>query len=41
MVRSTDSGPDRFEMDPIALYRQIPTPYARFGIRPEPLDAPS
>ncbi len=31
MVRSTDSAPDRFEMDPIALYQQIPTPYASFG----------
>jgi hypothetical protein len=28
MVRSTDSDPARFEMDPIALYQQIPTPYA-------------
>ena len=25
MVRSTDSASDRFEMDPIALYQQIPT----------------
>lgn len=41
MVRSTDSAPDRFEMDPIALYQQIPTPYAWFGIRPELFDAPS
>ena len=41
MVRSTDSAPDRFEMDPIALYQQIPTPYAFFGIRPELFDAPS
>jgi hypothetical protein len=41
MVRSTDSAPDRFEMDPIALYRAIPTPYAWFGIRPELFDAPS
>jgi len=40
MVRSTDSAPDRFEMDPIALYQQIPTPYAWFGIRPELFDAP-
>ena len=28
-------------MDPIALYQQIPTPYAWFGIRPELFDAPS
>jgi len=41
MVRSTDSAPDRFEMDPIALYQQIPTPYAWFGVRPELFDAPS
>lgn len=41
VVRSTDSAPDRFEMDPIALYRQIPTPYAWFGVRPELFDAPS
>ena len=34
MVCSTDSAPDRFEMDPIALYQQIPTPYAWFGVRP-------
>ena len=31
MVRSTDSAPDSFEMDPIALYQQIPTPYACFS----------
>jgi hypothetical protein len=41
MVRSTDSAPDRFEMDPIALYRQVPTPYAWFGLKPELFDAPS
>jgi hypothetical protein len=41
MVRSTDSAHDRFEMDPIALYQQIPTPYAWFGVRPEFFDAPS
>jgi hypothetical protein len=41
MVRSTDSAPDKFEMDPIALYQQIPTPYAWFGVRPELFDAPS
>jgi hypothetical protein len=41
MVRSTDSAHDRFEMDPIALYRQIPTPYAWFGVRPKLFDAPS
>lgn len=41
LVRSTDSAPDRFETDPIALYRQVPTPYAWFGVRPELFDAPS
>jgi len=41
MVRSTDSTPGRFEMDPIALYQQIPTPYAFFGVKPELFDAPS
>src|SRR5262249_39054281 len=41
MVRSTDSAPDRFEMDPIALYQQIPTPYASFGVRPGLFAAPS
>src|SRR3984885_9840115 len=41
MVRATDSAPDRFEMDPIALYQQVPTPYAWFGVRPELFDAPS
>lgn len=41
LVRSTDSAPDQFEMDPIALYQQVATPYAFFGIRPELFDAPS
>ena len=41
MVRSTDSAPDKFEMDSIALYQQIPTPYAWFGVTPELFDAPS
>jgi hypothetical protein len=41
MVRSADSAPGRFEMDPIALYQQIPTPYAWFGVTPELFDAPS
>lgn len=41
LVRSTDSAPDEFEMDPIAIYRQIPTPYAWFGVKPELFDAPS
>ena len=41
MVRSTDNTPDRFDMDPLALYQQVATPYAFFGIRPELFDAPS
>jgi hypothetical protein len=41
LVRSTDSDPDRFEMDPIAIYQEVATPYAWFGIRPELFDAPS
>ena len=41
LVRSSDSDPDRFEMDPIALYQQVATPYAWFAIRPELFDAPS
>jgi hypothetical protein len=41
MVRSTDSDPDRFEMDPFSLYRHLPIPYAFFGVRPELFDAPS
>ena len=41
MVRSTDSATGRFAMDPIALYQQIPTPYAFFGVKPELFDAPS
>jgi hypothetical protein len=41
LVRSTDSGQGRFEMDPIAIYQEIPTPYAWFGLRPELFDAPA
>jgi hypothetical protein len=41
MVRSTDSAPGKFEMDPLSLYRQMPTPYAWFGVTPELFDAPS
>ena len=36
MVRSTD-----FEMDPIALYARVETPFAWFGVKPEAFDAPS
>jgi hypothetical protein len=35
-------SPERgFEMDPIAIYRDVPTPYAWFGLRPELFDAPA
>lgn len=40
-VRSTDSGrPDVFELDPLALYKDVNTPYAFFGITPTLFDAP-
>ncbi len=40
-VRSTDSGrPDIFELDPLALYSDVNTPYAFFGITPTLFDAP-
>ena len=41
VVRSTDSTGIGFEMDPIAIYRDIPTPYAWYGLKPELFDAPS
>jgi len=41
MARSADSAPGKFEMDPLSLYRQMPTPFAWFGVRPELFDAPS
>jgi hypothetical protein len=41
MVRSTDSTEDDYEMDPIAIYRHVSTPYAWFGYLPELFDAPS
>jgi hypothetical protein len=41
MVRSTDSASGGFEMDPIAIYRDVTTPYAWYGVRPELFDAPS
>jgi hypothetical protein len=40
MVRSTDQGGE-FEMDPIALYARVHTPFAWFGVKPEAFDAPS
>jgi hypothetical protein len=40
MVRSTDQT-GRFEMDPIAIYAHVATPFAWFGVKPEAFDAPS
>lgn len=41
MVRSTDGTETGFEMDPIAIYRDVPTPFAWYGLKPELFDAPS
>ncbi|HEX5292510.1 MAG TPA: hypothetical protein VFX25_26870 [Streptosporangiaceae bacterium] len=41
MVRSTDGAGTSFEMDPIAIYRDVPTPFAWYGLKPELFDAPS
>jgi len=41
MVRSTDGAGHDFEMDPIAIYRDVSTPFAWFGFLPELFDAPS
>lgn len=41
LVQSSDAGdPDRYAMDPLALFRGVNTPYAFFGIRPTLFDAP-
>lgn len=40
-VRSTDSArPEVFELDPLALYDGVDTPYAFFGMAPTLFDAP-
>lgn len=39
VVRSTDST-NEFEMDPLALFRNVDTPFAFFGIAPVLFDAP-
>jgi len=39
LVRSTDDE-DVFKTDPLALFREVATPFAFFGIRPELFDAP-
>jgi hypothetical protein len=41
MVRSTDGATSDFEMDPIAIYKEVGTPFAWYGTRPELFDAPS
>ena len=41
MVRSTDIAASGFEMDPIAIYRHVATPFAWYGLKPELFDAPS
>jgi hypothetical protein len=41
MVRSTDGDEPGFEMDPIAIYRDVATPFAWYGLKPELFDAPS
>lgn len=39
VVRSTDSS-NQFEMDPLAVFRDLDTPFAFFGITPVLFDAP-
>lgn len=39
LVRSTDDD-DVFKPDPLALFREVSTPFAFFGVRPELFDAP-
>lgn len=39
-VRSTDAATSDFEMDPIAIYKEVDTPFAWYGTRPELFDAP-
>jgi hypothetical protein len=41
LVRSTDSEGTGFEIDPIAIYHDIATPFAWYGLKPELFDAPS
>jgi hypothetical protein len=42
LVHSNDSvhRPDDYELDPISVYRDVPTPYAWFGVKPVFFDAP-
>ena len=43
LVRSTDnqSGGERFDVDPFALFGDAPSPYCWYGIEPTLFDAPS
>jgi len=41
MVRSTDAAAGDFEMDPIAIYNEVDTPFAWYGMRPELFDSPA
>jgi len=38
-VRSSDAS-DEFELDPLALFRSVDTPFAFFGVKPVLFDAP-
>jgi hypothetical protein len=40
VVRSTDAATSDYEMDPIAIYKEVDTPFAWYGTRPELFDAP-
>ncbi|HEY7859111.1 MAG TPA: hypothetical protein VIC82_11495 [Candidatus Nanopelagicales bacterium] len=41
VVRSTDTAkPDEYDIDPLALFRDVATPFAFFGIKPLLFDAP-
>ncbi|HEY7946535.1 MAG TPA: hypothetical protein VID75_02600 [Acidimicrobiales bacterium] len=42
LVRSTDNatGGHSFEIDPIAVYQKVDTPFAWFGVKPTLFDAP-
>ena len=40
MVRSTDQS-GTFEMDPIATYADLETPFAWYGVKPDAFDAPT
>jgi hypothetical protein len=42
VVQSSDgaTGGRSFEVDPIAVYRNVPTPFAWFGVKPTLFDAP-